>query len=119
MLEWIARHLQRRSGTSAPSFSRSPTFSEAPSDTAVANVLALIKEQKQPAALANPPAFQGLVIRRAPAGGWCLHAVLGGNVFYCGADRRWVFDLADIGTGFRTFAGVEWYLQEWKVVTAQ
>lgn len=60
--------------------------------------------------------LQGIVIRRAP-GGWCLHAALGGHAWYCGADRRWVFDLADIGAPFRTFAGVEWYLQEWKVVS--
>lgn len=119
MLREIWQRWQRRSGPPAPSFSRSPLFTEGPSDAAVTRVQALFKEQRQPAALTKPPTFQGLVIRRVPGGGWCLHTVLGGNAWYCGADRRWVFDLADIGSPFKTFHGVEWYLQEWKVVTAQ
>lgn len=119
MLRRIWERWQRRGGHPDPSFSRPQIFAESPSDAAVTNVLALIREQRQPAALAKPPAFQGLVIRRAPGGGWCLHTVLGGNAWYCGADRRWVFDLADIGAPFKTFHGCEWYLQEWKVVIAR
>lgn len=107
MLRSIWERWQRRGGHPSPSFSRSQTPAESPSAPAVTAVLDLFRDRYQK--------FQGLVIRRAPGGGWCLHAVLGGNVWYCGADRRWTHDISDIGNPFKTFHGCEWYLQEWKV----
>lgn len=85
-------------------------LSELPGPAAHAAVIGLMAERPR----REPETLQGLVIRRAP-GGWCLHAALGGHTWYCGADRRWVYDIAEIGNPFRTFAGVEWYLQEWRV----
>ena len=47
------------------------------------------------------------------AGGFAVIAVLDGHKFYCGADRRWVLAVNDIGNPFPRLRGAEWYLSEW------
>lgn len=115
MFQGVFDRWRRKKNVSIPRTLSAP-IPERASAAAVTAVLGLMRERSRTAedAPAEAGPIKGIVIRRAP-GGWCLHAALGGRTWYCGADRRWVFDLADIGNPFRTFAGVEWYLQEWKV----